>query len=317
MGLEESEVNSFFEYNILIVDDATNNLKLLSSYLEGSNYEISVARSGEQALEQMQYAIPDLILLDVMMPGIDGFETCRRLKGNEKTKDIPVIFMTALTGTSDMVRGFEAGGIDYITKPVQQAEVLARIDVHLRNSKLTRQLQQANHTLQQEVDLRREAENQLLKNQKRLEVLVHELAEARDMAQQANKAKSDFLASMSHELRTPLNAILGYAQVLQKQPLKTEVIKNIEIIQHSGEHLLTLINDSLDIAKIEAGKMDLHPDWFDFSEFLQSVANIIQSRANSKELNFVFDRIGNLPSHIKADENAPATSAAKPLGKWC
>ena len=292
----------FFEHSILIVDDLPNNLKLLSSFLADLNYEISVARSGEQALEQLKYAIPDLIILDVIMPGIDGFETCRRIKANATTKDIPVIFMTALAGTSDMVQGFEAGGIDYITKPIQQAEALARIDVQLRNSKLTKQLQNTNHTLLEEVNLRRTAENKLLENQKRLEELVDELAKARDLAQQANHAKSAFLASMSHELRTPLNAILGYAQILQKRPLDAETIGNIGIIEESGEHLLALINDSLDVAKIEAGKMELVPEWIHFPSFLKSIVNIIQSRTNSKNLTLNFEIAENLPSGIKADE---------------
>jgi two-component system, NtrC family, sensor kinase len=116
---------------ILIVDDTPTNLKLLFEMLNNSGFRVSIAKNGESALEKVHDIIPNLILLDVMMPGIDGFETCRRLKANPKTKDIPVIFMTALADTIDKVKGLQLGAVDYITKPIEYEEVLARINVHL------------------------------------------------------------------------------------------------------------------------------------------------------------------------------------------
>ncbi|MBW4510496.1 MAG: response regulator [Scytonematopsis contorta HA4267-MV1] len=116
---------------ILIVDDTPTNLKLLFEMLNNSGFKVSIAKNGESALEKVHDIIPNLILLDVMMPGIDGFETCRRLKANPKTKDIPVIFMTALADTVDKVKGLQLGAVDYITKPIEYEEVLARINVHL------------------------------------------------------------------------------------------------------------------------------------------------------------------------------------------
>lgn len=116
---------------ILIIDDNVTNLKVAIEYLKTHGLEIIIARSGETGLERAAYARPDLILLDVRMPGIDGFETCRRLKANETTKDIPVIFMTALADVSDKVRGLTAGAVDYITKPIQVEEVRARVNTHL------------------------------------------------------------------------------------------------------------------------------------------------------------------------------------------
>lgn len=117
--------------SILIVDDTPTNLKVLFDILNQSGFKVSVAKSGESALEKVQEALPDLILLDVMMPGIDGFETCRRLKANLTTKDIPVIFLTVLSEVVDKVKGLKLGAVDYITKPIEQEEVLARINVHL------------------------------------------------------------------------------------------------------------------------------------------------------------------------------------------
>ena len=123
---------------VLIVDDNITNLKVAIQYLKSHDVEIITARNGESCLERAAYAQPDLILLDVQMPGIDGFETCHRLKANETTQDIPVIFMTALSNVTDKVRGFEVGGVDYITKPIQVEEVWARVNTHLT----IRQLQQ-------------------------------------------------------------------------------------------------------------------------------------------------------------------------------
>ncbi len=112
--------------SVLIVDDVPANLQLLVDSLSGSGFDVFVAKSGESALEQLGHSTPDIILLDVKMPGIDGFETCRRLKAADQTRDIPVIFMTALTDTVEKVKGFEAGAVDYVTKPIEHQEMLAR-----------------------------------------------------------------------------------------------------------------------------------------------------------------------------------------------
>ncbi|MGB0388988.1 MAG: response regulator [Ardenticatenaceae bacterium] len=136
---------------ILIVDDVPTNVKVLLDFLSDAGFEVYVALDGESALEQIEYAQPDLILLDVMMPLIDGFETCRRLKANPAMREIPVIFMTALSETVDKVKGFEVGAVDYITKPLQREEVLARVVTHLTIRNLQKQLQQANEVLEQRV----------------------------------------------------------------------------------------------------------------------------------------------------------------------
>jgi len=113
---------------ILIVDDTSTNLEVLFDFLVDSGFKVLVAEDGESAIQKVEYASPDLILLDVLMPEMDGFETCRRLKANESTKDISIIFMTALSETVHKVRGLHLGAVDYVTKPLQHAEVLARIN---------------------------------------------------------------------------------------------------------------------------------------------------------------------------------------------
>ncbi len=135
------------ERTILIVDDNIINLQVLANFLDQDGFDIMVSQDGENGLELAQLGQPDIILLDVMMPGIDGFETCRRLKVNEATKDIPVIFMTALTSEENKLKAFEVGAVDYITKPIQQGEVLARITTHLQIHTLTEKLQQETNIL--------------------------------------------------------------------------------------------------------------------------------------------------------------------------
>ncbi|MGB8690117.1 MAG: hybrid sensor histidine kinase/response regulator [Microcoleus sp.] len=132
---------------ILIVDDNQTNLDVLFELLRNYGFKVLVALDGESAIEQTEYIHPDLILLDIMMPGIDGFETCRRLKADPPTRDIPIIFMSALSDTIDKVKGFQAGAVDYITKPFQHEEVLSRIETHLTIRSLQKKLQEKNAEL--------------------------------------------------------------------------------------------------------------------------------------------------------------------------
>jgi len=138
----------FSDYNILIVDDTPVNIKVIVDFLQSYGFGIRITRSGENAVKRVQYDKPDIILLDVLMPGMDGFETCRRVKEIEATKDIPIIFMTSLTSIEDKVKGFEVGAVDYVTKPLHQEEVLARIKMHLRQRELAQNLQAKNRQLE-------------------------------------------------------------------------------------------------------------------------------------------------------------------------
>jgi len=131
------------EATILVVDDQPANLKILLSFLKDHQVEIRIADSGEQTLQILETYHPDIILLDVIMPGINGFETCRQIKRSQKTADIPIIFMTALDSIEEKISGFEAGGIDYITKPFQQIEVLTRINTHINLRRKEQELQKA------------------------------------------------------------------------------------------------------------------------------------------------------------------------------
>ena len=169
MGVEDHKKSS-----ILLVDDTTANLEILVAFFTKQGFTVSVAVDGESALEQLNQDQPDLILLDVMMPGIDGFETCRRLKAKKETADIPVIFMTALSETMDKVKGFSLGAVDYVTKPIQHEEVLARVNTHLTLRSLQREMEKVNEQLEQRVTERTSELRSALSEVEQLKSRLHD-----------------------------------------------------------------------------------------------------------------------------------------------
>ena len=253
---------------VLMVDDTPANIDILRKSLVNEGYQLFFANSGEKALKIANRAIPDLILLDVMMPKMSGFETAHRLKENKLTQEIPVIFLTAKNQPEDLIEGFQLGAVDYINKPFRQEEVCLRVRAHLQKCFLMKQMTQA-----------------------------------RMAAEAANHAKSTFLANMSHELRTPLNGILGYTQILMKDKSLSALQEDgIEIIHRSGEHLLTLINDILDLSKIEAGRVELHPSDFNLGSFFKHILELFKIRAKQKNIAFHYQTNTALPYVVYGDE---------------
>ena len=269
---------------ILVVEDTPENVSVLYHLLTQKGFKVLVAQHGKQALNILERAIPDLILLDITMPGLSGFEVCKILKSQKNTQEIPIIFMTARADTDDKVKGFQLGAADYITKPFQHEEALARINAHLNLHKLQKTLEERNHILQQQ--------NQIL------ETVVSALQKTKLTAEEANIAKNQFLANISHELRTPMNAIIGYSELLKEEAEDlnvTDLIDDLDKIGRAGRHLLDMINDILDFSKIETGKMELNLETFDIYPLIQEVVisakPLIEEKVNTLEV-FCPDDIG-------------------------
>jgi two-component system, NtrC family, sensor kinase len=203
--------------SILIVDDTPMNIRLLFDILHADGFDLSVVKSGEMALEKVPLIMPDLILLDVMMPGIDGFETCHRLKADESLKDIPIIFMTALADVEDKVKGLKLGAVDYITKPIQVEEVLARVNVHLT-------LRNAQQQLIREISDRKQTEI-------KLQQTLQELQQAQTQLVQSEKMSSlgQLVAGIAHEINNPVNFI--YGNLVHAHEYINDLLKVVKVYQ--------------------------------------------------------------------------------------
>jgi signal transduction histidine kinase len=229
--------------HILLVDDNPNNLKVLSEAIQSNGWKALMATDGESAIEQAEYANPDLIILDVMMPGIDGFETCRRLKANSITEDIPVIFMTALSDATDKVKGLEIGAVDYITKPFQKEEVIARLKLHLKLSHLTR-------TLEQQVQ---ERTAELTQSLTQLQHTQLQIIQSEKMS-----ALGNLVAGIAHEMNNPLGFICASLQ--QAKPTIGDIVEHLKLYQQSlplpSEEILNHAEEiDLDYSILDLSKM--------------------------------------------------------------
>jgi two-component system, sensor histidine kinase and response regulator len=250
---------------ILVVDDNPTNLSLLFDLLSHEGFKVLVATDGEGAIAQVGYVKPDMLLLDVMMPGIDGFETCRRLKSSELTQDIPIIFMTALSAIQDKVKGFDVGAVDYITKPIDREEVLARLKTHLTVQRLQKTLQTQNIALQKEIDDRIAAESTLRM----------------------------FLHAVSHDLRNPVTAMLMLLRHLLRGVTSRHVDQfahpsvgdkehaivsksTLEKMAQSTERQLNLINSLLESHANDVKGIVLHTSPHDLSPLVAGVISDLE-----------------------------------------
>ncbi len=241
---------------ILIVDDTPANLKMLTTILSSHGYQVRRALSGSRALSSVAARSPDLILLDIRMEEMDGYEVCRLLKGDEKNREIPVIFISALHETEDKMRGFEAGGVDYITKPFQSKEVLARIEVHLTLQRQQKQLEVQNMQLQREISRRERTEGELRRHKVHLEELVTERTRQLNMKVRELEGRDQLV----HFQMTSPDVETGSLEVLRILSDVLEIEKSsIYFPSTSGTELESVISANIPFSKIsDEGK--LHPD---------------------------------------------------------
>jgi len=256
---------------IFIVDDSYVKQEVTKRAIS-DYYDVMFASSGKEALDMLENEIPDLILLDVEMPGMNGYEVIKIIKSMDRLKDIPVIFLTARTDENDELYGLSLGALDYIKIPFSATLLLKRLELHLSLVKQKNELRNFNENLMKLVDDRT---SEIEKSREKLRI-------ARDIAEAANKTKSAFLANMSHEIRTPLNSIIGFSELAQSDEIAYKTNNYLMKISENADWLLRIINDILDISKIESGKIVLEHIPFDLGEIIENCQSSFLTRAAEK-----------------------------------
>ncbi|WP_070969619.1 response regulator [Vibrio sonorensis] len=238
-----------FSGTVLVVDDNTNNLNVTQSMLRSVGFKVRVALNGEAAIQSTLASPPDLILMDIHMPVMNGYDACEKLKQLEETREIPIIFATALNEDFNKVKGFGLGAVDYVTKPLSMEELIARISVHISLAKKNRELELA----------KKEAEL-------------------------ANVAKSSFLAAMSHEIRTPMNGVVGIIDILTQSELTPDQQQLISTAKNCSLALLQIIDDVLDFSKIESGELKTEIIALELGSLIEMVAEALSVALKEKKL---------------------------------
>ncbi|HBU70247.1 MAG TPA: hypothetical protein DEE98_07700 [Elusimicrobia bacterium] len=382
--------------NILVVDDEPQNIELLEALLEPMGHKVVKASNGAEAIDKLSGGQIDLVLLDIIMPGMSGYDVLDKIRANNRTRRIPVIMITAINGTDEKIKAIEAGCDDFITKPFDKHELIVRIssllriqalhdevdaaleyaesiintireplislDKDLRVVKVSRSFYEIfkvkpeetvgqliydlgnkqwdipklrelledilprksdfdNYEVEHDFDtigrrtmllngrqIERGAGKERIillaiediTERKRFEI---ELRKAKEAAESASRSKSAFLANMSHEIRTPMNAILGFSQLLlHDKDITLKQKQHVETINRSGEFLLAIINDILEMAKAESGKTTLNRSSFDLYAMIDDIEKMLRQRADAKGLSLIVERNAELPRFVTADE---------------
>ncbi|MBD8017733.1 MULTISPECIES: ATP-binding response regulator [Kaistella] len=237
---------------ILIVDDSPENIISLKKVLEKNDFEVDTASSGEEALKKILKKSYVLIILDVQMPGMDGFEVAEAISGYSKAKETAVIFLSAASANVNLItKGYSSGGLDYISKPVDMNILLLKVKTFYRIYEQSRKLHEMQVALQEEIEFRKEAE----------------------------RKKDEFISIASHELKTPMTSIKGYIQLLERSLEKNDIEttrSRLTKVQNQVEKLNLLVADLLDISKIESGKLKFNRRYFSFDEVLDHIVEVMQ-----------------------------------------
>ncbi|MFO7754591.1 MAG: response regulator [Bacteroidales bacterium] len=273
---------------VLAIDDQEDNLISLHAIFKRfiPDCDLITAGSGKKGIEKAQKEKPDVILLDIIMPGMDGYQVCRELKADKETAIIPIMMLTAIkTDTQSIVSGLEAGADAFFSKPIDPVELSAQVNVLLRMKRTEDKLRDRQQMLEDLVEERTDelvrANTELKKEIVRRKETEDKLNIALEKAQAADRVKSNFLSSISHELRTPLNAIIGFSEIIDRDTSIDEIMEFKKIINQSGNHLLHLVEGIFDLTLLGSGDLKIKKDDFNlYSLFEKIYHDIEQEKVN-------------------------------------
>lgn len=274
--MESETISSPTPPLVLVVDDIEQNVMLLEAYLSLQKYRVIKAYNGEEALKLVEQEPPDIILLDVMMPGIDGYEVCRRLKNNPKTQFIPIVMVTALQDVEDKIKGIESGADDFISKPFNKEELFTRVKSLLRIKHLYDQLEQSYRTV----------------------------AEKNEQLIALDRMKDGLTHMIVHDLKNPLTAIMGYLRIVTAKLLGELTDKQLESLTaafRNSEYLLNMIANLLDISRMEDGQLKLKYETFPIREIVEQNINGLKVLADPEKKTLRMDIPEDLPD-LEADK---------------
>lgn len=237
---------------ILIIDDIAENIKVVANVLKKHNFNISYAQSGKDGIERAKKVYFDIILLDIMMPEMDGFEVCRLLKTDIKTKDIPIIFLTAKTDEESIKKGFEAGGVDFITKPFKTNELLARVNTHIQ-----------------------------------LKLVQEQLSKTNEEIQLANKNKDKLLSIIAHDLRNPFSVLITFSKLIMDsfdEFSKDDILTYMKSFYETSKQGYGLLDNLLKWSKSQTGKMEIIPEQIDLNDIVEETVTLLNSQALNKHI---------------------------------
>lgn len=264
---------------ILIVDDNPKNLQVLGKLLDEEKYEIEFAVNGEAALDWLNNKQFDMILLDINMPGMNGFEVCKRIRSEPRMNKVPVIFLSAESERKSILKGFEMGAQDYVTKPFDSRELIVRVKTHLTLKDSLEKLEKLNQSLEEKVQ---ERTQQLKEAYLKLETANLKLVDL-------DKAKSEFLHLISHEIRTPLNGIMGPMELLKDHAGNNEFRELIEVLDFSVNRLEKFSMNALLITQLRTKQYDISKSKIHPGNLINEVINDFNDRINSKNLQLIIN----------------------------
>ncbi|MBI5116782.1 hybrid sensor histidine kinase/response regulator [Candidatus Poribacteria bacterium] len=274
---------------ILIVEDDPVNIELMKAQLGSEGYVIESVLDGEEALRRLSQTKPDLVLLDIMLPKKSGFEVCKLIKSNAEIRNTPVIMVTALNDMESRVKGIAVGADDFLTRPMDKSQLLARVKSMLR-------IKQLNDELTSETLASRESSEKLERQQRVLKSMSTQLM-------QASHLKYEFIVNMSHALRTPLNVIIGFSEMLQDElvgKLNDKQLKYVNNVHESGRELQQLITNIVDVFKIDTGKVPLETTEFSLKDSIVTAAEAMKAAVQEKKMD-ISVRVAPEASRICAD----------------